>query len=140
MGIDMKIGFTCSAFDFLHPGHAIMLEECKKYCDKLIVGLHTDPSIDRPTTKNKPIQTTFERFLLLKNSKHVDEIIPYDTEKDLSNMLAVLDINVRFLGEEYQNTEATGQQICRARGIEIIYLSRKHMFSSTELRKRLDAQ
>ena len=116
-----------------------MLEDAKNQADILVVGLHTNPNLDRDN-KNKPIQTTFERFLLLKNSKHVDEIIPYDTEKDLSNMLAVLDINVRFLGEEYQNTEATGQQICRARGIEIIYLSRKHMFSSTELRKRLDAQ
>ena len=140
MGINMIVGFTCSAFDLLHPGHVLMLQECANNCHHLIVGLHTDPTIDRPDTKQKPVQSTFERFLLLKNCQYVDEIIPYDTEKDLCNMLATLDINIRFLGEEYRNIEATGQQICKGRGIEIMYLDRKHTFSSTDLRNRLNAR
>jgi glycerol-3-phosphate cytidylyltransferase len=138
MDIDMKNGFTCSAFDFLHPGHITMLAECKKNCDWLIVGLHTDPTIDRPTTKQKPVQSVFERYLMLRHCKYVDEIIPYETEKDLCNMLSILDIHVRFLGEEYRNIEATGQQICKGRDISIIYLPRKHTYSSTDLRNRIN--
>ena len=104
MWLDNKvIGFTCGSFDLCHPGHLIMLEQCKKLCSYLIVGLHTDPSIER-VNKNKPIQSIFERFIQLKTCKYVDEIIPYDTEKDLCNILSIYDINKRFLSEEYINT------------------------------------
>lgn len=133
----MIIGFTCSAFDLLHPGHLAMLKECKDNCDYLIVGLHTDPSIDRPKAKNKPVQTVYERFAQLRACKYVDEIIPYETEYDLINLIAVENINIRFVGEEYSDTFLTAQDICEKRGIKIFYNSRKHKYSSSELRSRL---
>ena len=134
----MVIGFTCSAFDLLHPGHLIMLEECKKNCDYLIVGLHTDPTIDRPDTKTKPVQTTYERFVQLKACKYVDEIIPYDTEKDLENILGSLPINIRFVGHEYANIDFTGRDICKLRGIGTYFNKKRYYnYSSTEMRNRL---
>lgn len=132
-------GFTCSAFDLLHPGHLIMLEECKKHCDYLIVGLHSDPTIDRPDTKTKPVQSVLERMIQLKACKFVDEVIVYDTEKDLENLMGSLDIQVRFIGEEYFNKPFTGEKICEKRGIAIYYNKARHYnYSSTELRKRLE--
>jgi len=113
-----------------------MLRECASQCDYLIVGLHTDPSIDR-AGKNKPIQSVYERYLQLEGCKFVDKIIPYETETDLINLLAVEKIDVRFVGEEYSDTYLTGQDICEKRGIEIIYNNRKHKYSSTELRSRM---
>jgi glycerol-3-phosphate cytidylyltransferase len=136
----MKIGFTCGTFDLLHPGHIAMLKDCKAQCDKLIVGLHTDPTIDRPDTKNKPIQTTFERYLQLEAIKYVDQIIPYDTEADLSNLLGVLDIDTRFVGEDHINDQITGQLVCDQRGVDIVFNERNHDWSSTELRERINAR
>lgn len=133
----MIIGFTCSAFDLLHPGHIAMLKECKDNCDYLIVGLHTDPTIDRPGAKNKPVQTVYERFAQLRACKYVDEIIPYETEYDLINLIAIENISIRFVGEEYSDTFLTAQDICDKRGIQIFYNSRKHKYSSSELRSRL---
>lgn len=130
------IGFTCSTFDLLHAGHILMLEECKTKCDWLIVGLQTDPTIDRPDTKNKPAQSVFERYVQLKACTFVDEIYPYSTEQDLMDMLAALPINIRFVGEEYMNRDFTGKKYCMDNNIGIYYNSRKHRFSTTDLRKR----
>jgi len=136
MSKEKIVGFTCGAFDLLHPGHIAMLNDCKRYCDHLIVGLHTDPSIDRPT-KNKPIQSVYERYVQLKGCKHVDEIIPYDTEEDLQNLLSIESIDVRFVGSEYKGTYITGQKICDMRKIAVVYNTRLHNYSSTNLRDRL---
>ena len=130
------VGFTCSTFDLLHAGHILMLAECKQICDYLIVGVQSDPTIDRPNTKNKPVQSIVERFVQLSAVKFVDEIIVYDTEKDLEDLLMFLPITVRILGEEYRDKEFTGKQICENRGIKIWYNSRSHRFSSSELRQR----
>lgn len=132
----MKIGFTCSAFDLLHAGHILMLEEAKSHCDYLIVGLQIDPSIDRPS-KNKPIQSPEERLIQLSAVKYVDEIITYETEEDLLNILKVLRFDVRFLGEEYKNMRFTGDKVCEKRRIQIYYNKRKHKFSTSELRDRV---
>jgi glycerol-3-phosphate cytidylyltransferase len=113
-----------------------MLATCKKKCDYLVVGLHSDPTIDRPA-KNKPIQTMFERWMQLDACKFVDEIIPYDTERDLVNMMATLKINKRFVGMDHQLDNITGQSICECRGINIVYTERLHDYSSSELRGRL---
>jgi len=128
----MKIGFTCSAFDLLHSGHVAMLEEAKTQCDYLIVGLHTNPQIDRPQ-KNKPVQSTLERFIQLKGSKFVDEIIPYDTEEDLYNLLQIIKPDVRILGEEYRDKAFTGHDL----KIETYFNTRRHNYSTTKLRERL---
>lgn len=130
------IGFTCGSFDLFHAGHNIMLRDCKTRCDKLVVGLHTNPNTSRPT-KNIPLQTMYERYTQLKNCKWVDEIIPYDTEDDLMNLLSSTPMDVRFLGEDYIDKEFTGDNLCQEMGIKIIYLPRKHRFSSTELRERI---
>lgn len=129
----MTTGFTCSTFDLFHAGHIIMLEEAKKKCDFLIVGLQTDPTIDRPNTKNKPIQGVFERWAQLKACKFVDQIIPYATEKELRDILLSFTINVRILGEEYEGKEFTGHDI----PMEFYFNKRKHSFSTTELRQRV---
>ena len=103
----MIIGFTCSAFDLLHAGHVAMLREAKSQCDYLICGLQVDPSLDRKE-KNSPIQTIVERYSQLQAIEYVDEIIPYITETDLEDIISMLPINVRILGDEYRNKEFTG--------------------------------
>jgi glycerol-3-phosphate cytidylyltransferase len=129
----MQIGFTCSTFDLFHAGHITMLKEAKDNCDYLIVGIQSDPTIDRPT-KNKPVQSVYERWVQLAACQYVDRIIPYATEKELLDILQSQDINIRFVGEEYQSQPFTGKDID---GIEIYYNKRRHSFSSTELRQRV---
>ena len=130
------VGFTCGAFDLLHPGHLHLLLECSKLCDYLIIGLHTDPTIDRPGTKNKPVQSVFERWYQINALDLKAELIPYDTEQDLEHMLAVLPIDVRFVGSDYVGMPITGEDICSERNIHIHYIPRSHSWSSSELRKR----
>jgi glycerol-3-phosphate cytidylyltransferase len=130
----MKIGITFSAFDLLHAGHIKMLEDAKQQCDYLIVGLQTDPTIDRPE-KNKPTQTVVERYIQLKGCKYVDEIVPYATEQDLEDILKSFRIDVRIIGIEYQDKNFTGRQYCEEKGIQLHYNSRDHRFSSSGLRK-----
>ncbi len=128
-----KVGFTCSCFDLFHAGHIMMLKEAKSVCDYLIVGLQTDPTIDRPE-KNKPIQSIFERYVQLEACKYVDEIVVYATEKDLLDILHSYPIDIRFVGDEYKEKDFTGKDLGH---IEIYYNSRKHSFSTTELRDRV---
>ena len=134
--IGKPVGFTCSTFDLLHAGHILMLAECKQICDYLIVGVQSDPTVDRPGTKNKPVQSIVERYVQLSAVKFVDEIIVYNTEKDLEDMLMFLPLSVRIIGEEYKDKDFTGKQICEDRGIKVWYNSRTHRFSSSELRQR----
>ena len=140
MRLDYKdcgiIGFTCSTFDLLHAGHVVMLEEAKRHCDYLIVGLQTDPTLDRDN-KNAPIQSIVERQIQLSAIKYVDEIVIYNTEADLEDLLLTLPINIKVMGEEYRGKDFTGKQICKNRGIKSIYNGRDHSFSSTSLRKRV---
>jgi glycerol-3-phosphate cytidylyltransferase len=131
-----KVGFTASAFDLLHAGHVLMLEEAKSICDYLVVGLQLDPSIDR-ANKNMPVQTVVERYLQLQACKFVDEIIPYVTEKDLEDILSSVSINVRILGEEYKNQDFTGRDICKKRSVDLYFNQRAHRFSSSDLRIRV---
>jgi glycerol-3-phosphate cytidylyltransferase len=135
----MIIGFTCSTFDLFHAGHIMMLKEAKTKCDHLIVGLQTDPTIDRPDTKNKPIQSVFERYEQLKACKYIDEILVYETEADLINILLSYPINVRILGQEYSEKDFTGRDECWDKGIELYFNKREHNFSTTELRQRVVA-
>ena len=132
-----KIGIVFSTFDLLHAGHIAMLAEVKNHCDYLIAGLQTDPTIDRPDTKNKPIQSIVERQITVSATRYVDEIVVYQTEADLCDILLTLPIDVRILGVEYATKEFTGKQICIDRGIEIVYNGRDHSFSSSSLRKRV---
>jgi len=132
-----KVGFTCSTFDLLHAGHITMLEEAKRHCDYLIVGLQVDPTLDRPDSKNPPVQSIVERQIQLAAVKYIDEIVMYSTEKDLEDLLLTLPINVRILGVEYKDHEFTGKEICLQRGIELFFNGRDHSFSSTSLRKRI---
>ncbi len=128
-----KVGFTCSCFDLFHAGHIMMLKEAKSVCDYLIVGLQTDPTIDRPE-KNKPVQSVVERFIQLEACKYVDEVVVYATEKDLLDILYSYPINVRIVGEEYRDKDFTGKDL---EYIEMYYNARKHSFSTTELRGRV---
>ena len=132
----MRIGFTCSTFDLLHAGHIQMLRDAKEQCDYLICGLQIDPSIDRQD-KNSPVQSIVERYTQLNAIKYVDEIIPYQTENDLEDILNMFHIDVRILGEEYKNKTFTGRAICAKRGIELFFNKREHRFSSSDLRNRV---
>ena len=132
-----KVGITFSTFDMLHAGHIAMLSEAKNHCDYLIAGLQTDPTIDRPDTKNKPIQSIVERQIQLAACRYVDEVVVYSTEQDLRDLLLILPVDVRILGVEYQGTNFSGQAECEKRNIDIIFNGRDHSFSSSNLRKRV---
>ena len=131
--IESTIGFTCSCFDLLHAGHILMLQDAKSRCDKLIVGLQTDPTIDRPDTKNKPIQLLEERRIQLEAIKYVDEVFTYDTEEDLYKKLLDINPDVRILGSDYIDKSFTGDDL----DIEIYYHERNHNYSTTNLRKKI---
>jgi glycerol-3-phosphate cytidylyltransferase len=132
-----KIGITFSTFDMLHAGHIAMLSEAKNHCDYLICGLQTDPTIDRPDTKNKPVQSIVERQIQLAACRYVDEVVVYQTEQDLIDLLLILPLDVRILGVEYQEQEFTGRYEGGERGIELVFNGRDHSFSSSSLRKRV---
>ena len=131
------IGITFSTFDLLHAGHIAMLSEAKNNCDYLIAGLQTDPTIDRPDTKNKPIQSIVERQIQLSACRYVDEVVIYQTEQDLIDLLLILPLTVRILGVEYEGKKFTGDEACYTRGIKFVFNGRDHSFSSTSLRKRV---
>lgn len=133
-------GFTCGTFDLLHAGHIAMLREARGACDYLIVGIQTDPSKDRPE-KNKPIQSIVERQMAVESCKWVDETIVYETERDLLDLLSILPIAIRIVGEDHKDAKSYNTKnrirICKNRGITIYYNEREHRFSTTELRKRI---
>ena len=133
----MKIGFNCSSFDLFHAGHVTMLRMEKELCDYLKVALQVDPSVDRPGIKNKPSQSLYERYVQVQSCKYVDEILVYETEADLLNLIKTQTIHIRFLSEEYENRDFTGKQYCIDNGIEIYYHLRRHNYSSTELRNKI---
>jgi len=132
-----RIGITFSTFDMLHAGHIAMLSEAKNHCDYLICGLQTDPTIDRPDTKNRPVQSIVERQIQLAACRYVDEVVVYQTEQDLIDLLLILPLDVRILGVEYAEKDFTGREECYDRGIEIVFNKRDHSFSSSSLRKRV---
>jgi len=137
----LKIGITFSTFDLLHAGHIAMLSEAKNHCDYLIAGLQTDPTIDRPESKNPPVQSIVERQIQLSACRFVDEVVVYQTEQDLVDLLLILPLDVRILGVEYQDKDFSGRDECYDRNIEIVFNGRDHSFSSSSLRKRVaDAQ
>ena len=133
----MKIGFNCSSCDLFHAGPVTMMKMEKQLCDYLIVALQVDPTIDRPGVKNKPVQSVYERYVQLQGCKYVDEILVYETEADLLNLLQTQNIDVRFLSEEYKDRDFTGKQYCIDNGIELYFHLRRHQYSSTELRNRV---
>ena len=126
------VGITFGSFDLCHYGHALMFEECKQYCDYLIVGVQSDPSIDRPE-KNSPIQSHKERLGIVSSIKFVDEVKPYDTESDLIKVLKEVNPDVRILGADHEGTEFTGHEL----PIKCIFNSRDHGYSTSELRRRV---
>jgi len=135
----MKTGIVTSTFDLLHAGHIMMIREAKEQCNYLIAALQVDPSIDRPE-KNKPVQTLVERHVQLSAVKYIDEIVCYQTEKDLEDILEMFQLDVRILGDEYKNKDFTGREICKRRDIELYFNKRDHRFSSSDLRKRVSAK
>ena len=132
----LKIGITFSQFDLLHAGHIAMLSQAKNHCDYLIAGLQNNAQWDR-TEKNGPIQSIVERQISLSAVRFVDEIVVYNTEKDLEDILLTLPIDVRILGVEYKDKDFTGYGICQQRKIELVFNGRDHSFSSSSLRKRV---
>ena len=126
------IGFTCSCFDLLHAGHILMLKDAKEQCDSLIVGLQTDPTLDR-IEKNKPIQTLKERKIQLEAVKYIDKIFIYNTENDLYELLQRIQPDLRILGTDYKDKKFTGDDL----DIKIYYHERNHNFSTSNLRKNI---
>jgi glycerol-3-phosphate cytidylyltransferase len=133
----LKIGITFSTFDLFHSGHVAMLAEAKNHCNYLIAALQTDPTIDRPNTKNQPVQSIVERQIQLAACRYVDEVVVYQTEQDLIDLLLILPIDVRILGIEYKDKDFTGMEECFSRRIELVFNGRDHSFSSSSLRKRV---
>jgi glycerol-3-phosphate cytidylyltransferase len=135
----LKIGITFSTFDLFHAGHVAMLAEAKNHCDYLIAGLQTDPTIDRPESKNPPVQSIVERQIQLAACRYVDEVVVYQTEQDLIDIILTLPIDVRILGVEYADKDFTGMEQGYNRGIELVFNKRDHSFSSSSLRRRVAA-
>lgn len=135
----MRIGITFSSFDLFHAGHVKMLEEAKSQCDYLICGLQVDPSLER-LEKNKPVQSIVERYIQLKGCIHVDEIVPYVMEQDLEDILRAFKINVRIIGDEYGEINFTGREYCEEKGIDLYFNKREHRFSSSRLRREVQAK
>lgn len=125
-------GFTCGAFDLVHAGHILMFKEIRAQCDFLIVGLQSDPNIDR-SEKNRPIETIEERKIKLEACKYIDQIVLYNTEADLYILLKNLKPDVRFLGVDHKGKPFTGDDL----PIKIIFNSRDHAYSSSNLRERI---
>ncbi|MGO2745712.1 adenylyltransferase/cytidyltransferase family protein [Microbacterium sp.] len=134
-----RVGITFSTFDLLHAGHIMMLAEAKRQCDYLICGLQMDPTLDRPE-KNAPTQTVVERYIQLRGCEYVDEIVPYSTEQDLEDILRAFKLDVRIVGDEYEERDFTGREYCEEAGIELYFNSRDHRFSSSGLRKIVAAR
>ena len=128
----MTKGITFGAFDLFHAGHILMLAEAKTVCDYLIVGLQTDPTLDRPE-KNQPIQDIVERQIQLNACTYIDEVVVYQTEKDVMNILTTFPWDIRIIGEEYKDAPFTGRKETLGR---CYFNKREHQFSSTELRER----
>lgn len=128
----VKVGMTCSTFDLFHTGHVVMLMEAKSLCDYLIVGLLSDPTNDRADTKNKPVQSLFERYIQVAGCKYVDEVIPFESEKDLVDLILTVNPDIRICGEEYEGKDHTGKGLC-----EVHYNKRRHSFSTSDLRLRV---
>lgn len=129
---DVVIGFTASTFDLFHTGHVVMLMEAKSLCDYLIVGLLSDPTRDRADTKHKPVQSLFERYVQVAGCKYVDEVIPFESEKDLVDLILTVNPDIRICGEEYEGKEHTGHGLSK-----IYYNKRRHSFSTSDLRLRV---
>jgi glycerol-3-phosphate cytidylyltransferase len=134
-----RIGIVFSSFDLFHAGHVAMLSEARNHCDYLIAGLQTDPTLDRPDTKNQPVQSIVERQIQLSACRYVDEVVVYQTEQDLVDLLLILPVDVRVLGVEYQDCDFTGREECLRRNIQLVFNSRDHSFSSSSLRHRVAA-
>lgn len=132
-----KIGITFSQFDLFHAGHVAMLAEAKNHCDYLIAGLQTNAALDRPDSKNPPVQSIVERQIQLAACRYVDEVVVYSTEQDLIDLILILPVDVRILGVEYEHTDFSGRHEGVRKGIEHIYNTRDHSFSSSGLRKRV---
>mgnify|MGYP001162369062 CR=1 FL=1 len=126
------IGFTCGAFDLLHAGHALMLEEARSKCDYLIVGVQSDPTLDRPE-KNQPVQSYDERITMVRSIRYVDEVVLYDTENDLIDVLQKLMPDVRIVGADWEGKEFTGSDL----PIDVYFNSRDHGWSTSDLRRRV---
>lgn len=134
----MNIGITFGCFDLCHAGHVLMFAECAEQCDYLIVGLQFDPSLERKE-KNTPVQSMFERYTQLKAIKYINEIIPYQYENEITEILKSRKITTRFVGGDYVGRDFTAKDVCIDRNIKISYNSRDHGFSSSELRKRIES-
>ena len=126
------VGITFGSFDLCHYGHILMFKECKEHCDYLIVGVQSDPSLDR-SEKNKPIQSHEERAGVVESLRYVDEIRLYDRESDVVDLLKEIKPDVRILGADHEGTEFTGHDL----PIKCVFNSRDHGFSTSELRKRV---
>ena len=129
----MKRGITFGAFDLFHAGHILMLEEAKSVCDYLIVCIQSDPSLDRQE-KNSPVQSIVEREIQVSACKYVDEVMIYNTESNLLDILEEIQWDVRIIGEEYKDKYFTGREETFDR---CYFNKRPHDFSSSELRERV---
>jgi len=128
-----QFGVTCGAFDLLHPGHLSYFREAKYHCETLIVLLQTDPAIDRPGVKSKPIQPVSHRSFQLWSCEYVDHVLVYETEADLYELLQLINPDIRFLGEDYVGKSFTGDDL----NIPIYYCKRSHALSTTVLRNKI---
>ena len=134
----MKIGLVAGNFDVIHPGYVKLFEDAKaNACSYLVVALQDNPTIDRPE-KNKPVQTVEEREYILRSIKYIDEVIHYNTEAELLNILKNYDYDIRILGSDYKSPgkSYTGSQLSK----DVYFHERDHDYSQSDLKKRITDQ
>jgi len=131
----MRIGFACGMFDLFHAGHVLMLKECKEHCDYLIVALNKGENISAEINpgKRKPFYTIEERKLIMESCRFVDEVVVYDSEEALYQIMKTKNINIRFLGDDYKGKPITGSDL----DMEIYYTNRDHGYSTTGILQRI---
>lgn len=131
----MKIGFTCGVFDLFHAGHVLMLKECKEHCDHLIVALNRAEHISAEINpgKDKPVYSIEERKLIMESCRYVDEVVVYNSEEELVDIMKNKKIDIRFLGEDYKGKKITGAEL----NIELYYTFRGHGLSTSDFKRRI---
>lgn len=131
----MKIGFACGVFDIFHAGHVLMLQECKALCDYLIVAINKADNISAEINpgKRQPVYTCEERVLIMKSCKYADEVVVYNSEEELYELMKNKNVSIRFLGDDYKGKNITGSDL----NIELYYTDRSHGYSTTSIIQKI---
>jgi D-beta-D-heptose 7-phosphate kinase/D-beta-D-heptose 1-phosphate adenosyltransferase len=130
------VGFTNGCFDLLHLGHLFSLEECKKACDRLIVGLNTDSSIKKLKGESRPIQAEIVRAHVLAALEYVDAVILFEDDTPL-RLIETLLPDMLFKGADYTIDRVVGADVVMLNGGKVHLIDLKPGYSTTATVEKL---